>query len=149
MTPGSKNTYAENVYAMLKRQGWQDRFEHPGIYQICIDGQPVYIGKSKNMLRRLSEHWVGLRTQNEHKYRILAEAKEKKHKVSFDALYYAEETSPDLIEEEIGEKEGEYIRAEYPVLNTQIPQADNWRSFKTNPLATKITLSEILERQNH
>ena len=51
----------------------------------------------------------------------------------------------ELIEEEIGEKEGEFIRAEMPVLNKQIPKADNWRNYEINKTASTITLSEILQ----
>ena len=58
------------------------------------------------------------------------------------------ELTPKLIEEELGEKEGEFIRALKPVLNTQIPKADNWRSYEINEIASTITLSEILQKQN-
>jgi len=34
---------------------------------------------------------------------------------------------PVAIEEEIGEKEGEFIRRHLPPLNYQIPKAENWR----------------------
>lgn len=42
------------------------------------------------MLRRVAEHYVGIKTEAEKKYRILAEARRKGHCVSFDALYYAQ-----------------------------------------------------------
>ena len=148
MTHGLNPTYEDRVYAMLKRNGWANKFEHPGIYQISINGQIVYIGKSRNMLRRLAQHWVGIKTESERKYRILAEAKRHHQSVSCDVLYYAVELTPTLIEEEIGEKEGEYIRELMPVLNTQIPKADNWRSYTINKLADTITLSEILQQQS-
>ena len=141
------NTYEERVYAKLKRDGWDKQFEYPGIYQIRIDDQIVYIGKSKNMLRRLAQHYVGIKTESSRKYRILAEAKRRRHPVSFGVLYYAVELTPSLIEEEIGEKEAEYIRAEMPPLNKQIPRADNWRSYEINETADTITLSEILQQQ--
>ena len=143
-----RNTYEENVYKWLKRDGWADKFEYPGIYQISIDGQIVYVGKSKNMLRRLAQHWVGIKTESERKYRILAEAKRHRHAVGFSVLYYAVELTPKLIEEELGEKEGEFIREIKPVLNTQIPKADNWRSYEIHEIASTITLSEILQQQN-
>ena len=54
MKHGSGATYEDRVYAMLKRDDWAESFEHPGIYEISIDGQTVYVGKSKNMLRRLA-----------------------------------------------------------------------------------------------
>ena len=148
MKHGSGATYEDRVYAMLKRDGWAKQFEHPGIYEISIDGQTVYVGKSKNMLRRLAQHWVGIKTESERKYRILAEAKRHRHAVSFSVLYYAVELTPKLIEEELGEKEGEFIRELKPVLNTQIPKADNWRSYEINEIASTITLSEILQQQN-
>ena len=97
------------------------------------------------MLRRLAQHWVGIKTESERKYRILAEAKRHRHRVSFDVLYYAVELTPSLIEEELGEKEGEFIRAEMPVLNKQIPKINNWRSYEINEIANTITLSEILQ----
>lgn len=133
---------------MLKRDGWAKQFERPGIYKICIDGQTVYVGKSKNMLRRLAQHWVGIRTGNSRKYRILAEAKLHNHKISFDVLYYAVEHKPSLIDEELGQKEGEFIRSLKPVLNVQIPKATNWRYYDINKTANTITLSEILQQQN-
>ena len=148
MKHGSGATYEDRVYAMLKRDGWAKQFEHPGIYEIHIDGQPVYVGKSKNMLRRLAQHWVGIKTESERKYRILAEAKRHRHAVGFAVLFYAVELPPKLIEEELGEKEGEFIRELKPVLNTQIPKADNWRSYEINDTAHTITLSEILQQQN-
>ena len=147
MKHGSGATYEDRVYAMLKRDGWAKQFEHPGIYEIHIDGQTVYVGKSKNMLRRLAQHWVGIKTESERKYRILAEAKRHRHAVGFSVLYYAVELTPKLIEEELGEKEGEFIRAKMPVLNTQIPKADNWQSYEINEIASTITLSEILQQQ--
>ena len=143
-----RTTYEENTYKWLKRNGWGDRYEYPGIYEICIDDQTVYIGKSKNMLRRLAQHWVGINTESEHKYCILSEAKTLGHKVSFHVLHYAENLLPQQIDEELGEKEGEFIRELKPVLNTQIPKADNWRSYDINKAASTITLSEILQQQN-
>lgn len=143
-----RNTYEENTYKWLKRDGWADRFEYPGIYEIRINGQTVYVGKSKNMLRRLAQHWVGVNTESEHKYRILSEAKDQGHEVSFGVLHYAENILPQLIDEELGEKEGEFIRELKPALNTQIPKADNWRSYDINKAASTITLSEILQQQN-
>ena len=143
-----KSTYEDRVYAWLKREGWDKQFEHPGIYEIRINDQTVYVGKSKNMLRRLAQHWVGLRTGSERKYRILAEAKRHNQIVTFGVLHYATEQKPKRLEDELGEKEGEFIRELKPVLNTQIPKADNWHSYEINETASTITLSEILQQQN-
>ena len=141
-------TYEDRVYAWLKRKGLSQKYEHPGIYSISIDDRLVYIGKSKNMLRRLAQHWVGIQTESSRKYRILAEAHRHKHSINFDVLYDARERLPMLLEEELGTKEGEFIRARMPPLNKQIPKADNWRSYQINETANTITLSEILQQQN-
>lgn len=45
---------------------------------------------------------------------------------------------------EIGEKEGEYIRQYLPILNTQIPKEEDWRSYDTNPIDAKSVLADIL-----
>lgn len=103
-------TYTENVYNWLKRKGLADKYEHPGIYCIKINGRIVYVGKSRNMLQRIADHYVGIKAGKETKYRIMAEAQRKGHSISFDVLYYATARTPSAIIEEIGEKEGEYIR---------------------------------------
>ena len=41
------------------------------------------------MLRRIAQHYVGIQTEAEKKYRIMAEARRKGHNVDFDVLYYA------------------------------------------------------------
>ena len=46
--------YAENVYKYLKKKGLAEKYEHPGIYCIKVDGKIVYIGKSWNMLKRVA-----------------------------------------------------------------------------------------------
>ncbi len=136
--------YVDNIYHWLQRQGYAPRFEHPGIYRITICEAIVYIGKSKNMLYRLAEHFVGMKIPKEHKYRILAEAKRRGYKVNFDVLYYARSSLPAEIEEEIGKAEGEFIRRYRPPLNTQIPKESDWHRYDYNSSATTITLDEIL-----
>lgn len=140
--------YVENMYGWLKRKGYAEKYEHAGIYCIKIDSTIVYVGKSRNMLRRVAEHYVAIQQQAERKYRILAEAQRKGHAINFDVLYVARSWYSFEIEDEIGQKEGEYIRKYKPALNTQIPKADNWRSYEINENASTITLSEILQQQN-
>lgn len=136
-------TYTENVYNWLKRKGLADKYEHPGIYCIKINEKIVYVGKSRNMLQRIAEHYVGIKTEKEKKYRIMAEAQRKGYSISFDVLYYATARTPSTIIEEIGEKEGEYIRQYQPVLNTQIPKAENWHKFDINKLDAAQILDSI------
>lgn len=137
-------TYTDNVYNWLKRKGLADKYEHPGIYCIKINGKIVYVGKSRNMLQRIAEHYVGIKTGKEKKYRIMAEAQHKGHSIDFDVLYYATARTPSAIIEEIGEKEGEYIRQYQPVLNTQIPKAENWHKFDINKLDAASILDSII-----
>lgn len=117
---------------MFKRKGLAEKYEHPGIYSISIDDHLVYIGKSENMLMRIAQHYAGIKMESERKYRILAEAWRKGHKITFDVVCYAQETHYRAIEEEIGRKEGEYIRQFLPPLNHQIPKENNWRKYEIN-----------------
>ncbi len=106
-----KNQYVENVCGMLRRKGLSEKYEHPGIYCIKLDGQIVYIGKSQNMLQRVAAHYVGINTGAERKYRIIWDAAAQLNcPIEFDVLYYAQNTSKEDIVEEIGQKEGEMIR---------------------------------------
>lgn len=91
------------------------------------------------MLQRMAQHYTRLAIPDEHKYDLLAEAARRGHTVRFTVLYYATSTAAAL-EEEIGAKEGDLIRAHRPPLNYQIPTAANWRKFTTNPAARTITL---------
>ena len=136
--------YEENVYNWLKRKGYADKYEHAGIYCIKIDDTIVYIGKSSNMLKRVAQHYVAIQQQSEKKYRILAEAQRKGHATNFDVLYYAKSSRYADRLAEIGAKEGEYIRQYRPLLNTQIPKADDWRKFDVNTLDAREILNSIL-----
>lgn len=122
-------SYVDNTYNWLKRKGYAEKYECAGIYCIKVDDLIVYVGKSQNMLRRISEHYVGIQKGTMKKYRILEEVKRKGHNINFDVLYYAISRRRDDIEKEIGEKEGEYIRKYQPVLNTQIPKTENWHKW--------------------
>lgn len=136
--------YAENMYEWLKRKGYAPKYDHAGIYCIKIDDTIVYIGKSHNMLKRVSQHYAAIMGQTEKKYRIFAEAQRKGHSINFDVLYHAAETYYPAVKNEIGQKEGEYIRQYKPVLNTQIPREDDWRKFDVCAVDAKEVLKELL-----
>ena len=138
------NSYADNVYAMLRRRGLAPKYEHPGIYCIKVAGQIVYIGKSENMLKRIAYHYVGIKTGSEKKYRLLSEIQRKGNTIDFDVLYYAKAKRTAAICEEIGRKEGEYIRQYRPVLNTQIPKAEDWHKWETNMVDARAVLKDLL-----
>lgn len=141
--------YVDNMCAWLRRKGYTDKYDHAGIYCIKIDDEIVYIGKSHNILKRVAQHYVGIKTESEKKYRILSEARRKGHTIAFDVLYYAKEQRYNAITEEIGAKEGEYIRAYKPALNTQIPHADDWRKFDTCRIQANEILNKITDRREN
>ena len=136
--------YAENMYEWLKRKGYAPKYDHAGIYCIKIDDTIVYIGKSHNMLKRVSQHYAAIMGQTEKKYRIFAEAQRKGHSINFDVLYHAAETYYPAVKNEIGQKEGEYIRQYKPILNTQIPREDDWRKFDVCAIDAREVWKELL-----
>lgn len=121
--------YVQNMENYLIRKGYEPKYRHPGIYCIKLDDNIVYIGKSRDMLKRVAQHYVGIKTGSEKKYRLIAELAKKGYRVKFDVLYYAKCTTSSSIQEEIGQKEGEYIRQYRPILNTQIPKEEDWRQY--------------------
>lgn len=136
--------YETNMINYLKRNGLDKKYDFAGIYCIKIDDEIVYIGKSRNMLKRVAQHYVSIQKQSEFKYRILAEAHRKGHKIGFDVLYYATQRGSNAVKEEIGTKEGKYIRQYKPALNTQIPKEEDWKKFKKSKLNAKEILNNIL-----
>lgn len=131
---------------MLQRKGYGEKYDCAGIYCIQINGIIVYIGKSVNMLYRISEHYVGIKMGTEKKYRILSEAWRKGHIISFDVLYIAKSKDYNSQVIEIGEKEGEYIRKYNPILNTQIPKASDWKKFDIKEVDARKIL-KMFERE--
>jgi hypothetical protein len=71
----------------------------------------------------------------------MREAREKGYNIKFDVLYAA--TGQD-IDTEIGEKEGHYIRELKPVLNYQIPKAEDYKHYTVNRAAKYIRLEDII-----
>ena len=74
---------------------------------------------------------------------MLAEARHRGHNINFDVLYYAKSGNYVKRLVEIGEKEGEYIREYNPVLNTQIPKAENWSHFEVREIDAEKIISEL------
>ena len=97
------------------------------------------------MLERVAHHYVGIKRGSERKYRILAEAQRKGQKVVFDVLYYAKSEKMKDIENEIGEKEGEFIRNHRPILNTQIPKAEDWHKWDVVEVDAREVLKLLLD----
>lgn len=138
-------TYVENVYDMFKRKGLDKKYEFAGIYCIKIKNKIVYVGKSANMLRRIAQHYVGIKTGSERKYRVMAEAQAKGYRIDFDVLYYARSKGKVNQFAEIGKQEGYFIRKYMPLLNSQIPDEEDWNKFSINKAAQTITADELIE----
>ena len=79
----------------------------------------------------------------EKKYRIISEAERKGHPITFDVLYYAKSRRDADKLAEIGEKEGEFIRKYKPILNTQIPKAEDWNRWDINKVDAEKILQSI------
>ena len=99
----------------------------------------------------MAQHWADITVPQgkEHKYQVLAEAKNRGHKIRFLRLYEAKSSSEQELIEELGSKEGQYIRAKLPPLNTQIPREDDWRSYTINKSASTITLNDIIKLKEY
>jgi hypothetical protein len=65
--------------------------------------------------------------------------------IQFDVLYYAQGTNNEDIIEEIGQKEGQLIRQYRPLLNTQIPKAEDWRKWDVKPINAEEVLKLLLD----
>ena len=131
----------ESILKWLEQQGLQHKYHRPGIYSISIAGRLVYIGKSLDMLTRVAQHMAEIEfPQKQHKYQILAKAREQGYSIDFDVMCYGE------TEDDIGRAEARLIRKYRPLLNYQIPKEDNYHSFTVNRRAKWVTLEEILGR---
>ena len=125
-------------YQQVIQQAAGDKYNHSGIYQIFIDDCLVYVGRSQDMLERVSNHMFQIDVnQKTNKYIQLRRARDQGHKVRFDVLEYCEE-------DECPYKEAMWIRTLRPPLNMQIPKLDNPASFQYNKRAKTITYEEIL-----
>ena len=142
------NIYVQNIYNKYIEQEWSKKFQCSGVYSINLNNKTVYVGKSNNILYRMAEHWASIGNPKENKYKVLAEAKRRNYRITFKVLYTAKSMTKAEIEEEIGEREGYYIRLLQPPLNTQIPKEENWRKFTINKGALNISLDDIMEGEN-
>lgn len=138
----------ERVEALIKQleeQNLGDKYHHPGIYSISIDGHLVYIGKSLDMLVRIANHMACIENPEKcHKYIILNQAYQKNLKIQFDVAYYSYEKTEEEIKQDIGKEESRLIRRFKPALNYQIPREEDYTHFSVNKRAKTVSLEEIL-----
>jgi hypothetical protein len=108
-----------------------EKYNKAGIYCIKVNGEIVYIGRSQDMQNRIANHifWLvhsPVGEGNEKKYKELHEAYKKNIPITFDVLTFVEKD--DIME--LKRQEAIYIRAYMPVLNSDIPQLDNYKGYR-------------------
>ena len=113
-----------------------------GIYSISINNNIVYIGKSTNILKRLTHHLFytnNLQFTKSNKYKILNQCIKNGIDIKFDLVCLCQD------EDELGYVEGEVIRRLMPVLNYQIPKEEDYHKYTINKIARDITYKEFAE----
>lgn len=138
----------EILEELQKKPYMVNKYQRPGIYTISLLFEDreilVYIGKSTDMLKRISAHIANIDIDKSNKYRVLRQAKNRGITIQFDTTYYSSAIGEQNIKDDIGLEEAKQIRQFTPPLNYQIPHLDNYHSFDTNKKAKTITLPEIL-----
>lgn len=125
-------------YQQVIEQASGDKYNRPGVYCIFINNNLVYVGRSSNMLVRISNHMYQIDVnQKTNKYIQIRRARDNDCKIRFDVLAYCSE-------DECPYQEAYWINKLKPALNTQIPKLDNPASFEYNKRAKTITYEEIL-----
>lgn len=111
--------------------------EHAGIYAITIDDYIAYIGQSKNIYQRCSQHIYNIENagfNHEKKYELLLAAKLGGHKIDCHFLEYCGEA-------ELTEKEDSWIEYCMPPLNILTPLGKQDIS--------KMRIEELLDKCNY
>lgn len=144
MTEQEKKFFETEVAANMEKiiaAGKKEKYDHYGIYCIKVDGQIVYVGKSRNMLKRIAQHMYEIEyNKKKNMYLVLRELKST-HQISFDVL--TETTEED--DNEMGHAEAYAIRHHQPCLNVQYPHLDDFMKYDYCKRAKTITAKEIEE----
>lgn len=121
--------------------GKKDKYDRYGIYCIKVDDKIVYIGKSRNMLKRIAQHMAEIDyNTDKNMYNVLRELSNT-HKLSFDVLTETTDGNDD----EMGLAEAYAIRHHQPCLNIQYPKLENYHSFDYCKRAKTISVKEVEE----
>lgn len=107
-----------------------ESFSCRGIYYLTIDDFIVYIGQSNNIKRRIVEHISGVVSvkNQEKKYIYLRAARRRGKHIIFHLL----ERCDGCTEEELNQKEREYIEFFKPPLNTMYNKGVDVQDFYSN-----------------
>lgn len=116
-----------------------------GIYAIYLDGNInniIYVGKSEDILRRISEHHscIACPKGKEHKYAVMNELEKQGHKLRFRVLYHSASNAP----WDLAMQEAYFIQKYKPALNTQYPDINRPSEYEYNDYALSVTAEDII-----
>lgn len=121
--------------------GAKEKYDCYGIYCIKVDNKIVYVGKSRNMLKRVAQHMAEIDyNEDKNMYRVLRELRSS-HSLSFDVLCETTDGNDD----EMGYAEAYAIKHHQPCLNIQFPHLDDYHKYDYRRLAKHITAKEVEE----
>ena len=83
-----------------------------GIYALCIDGRIVYVGKSRDLVKRAKTHQTYILRSNDAWYPLAREFHERGHVFTMKIL-----ATPEY--KDLGKVENEYIQKLKPLFNQQ------------------------------
>ena len=123
---------------LLIDAGKEIKYNRQGIYGIYVEGQLVYVGKSKYMLHRIASHILAIdnigKDSFQKKYRLLRYARNDGLRISFDVLEYIDGDSSDL-----DQAEAKWINQVNPILNKQIPHPVFYKQWTENEVIKTMT----------
>ena len=96
----------EILEELQKKPYMVNKYQRPGIYTISLLLEDreilVYIGKSTDMLKRMSSHMANIDFDKSNKYRVLRQAKNRGITIQFDTTYYSSAIGEQNIKDDIG-----------------------------------------------
>lgn len=135
-----ESAVAANISAIVG-YGFKEKYDHYGIYCIKVDDKIVYVGKARNMLKRVAQHMAEIEMNTDkNMYNVLRVLKTTHH-LAFDVLTTTTEGDDD----EMGLAEAYAIRHHQPCLNIQWPHLDNYMKYDYCKRAKTITAKEVEE----
>ena len=140
----------EYKYKNKRTDAYMDKYNHPGIYAIYIDGVLVYIGKSHNMANRISQHLTCIKNPKSaskhslHRYLILNQAHNEGYTITFDVVYYANEVEPMELDKKLAGLEVSCLTKYKPALNYYInPKTKNNSAYTIKNFPTLMAGSTV------
>lgn len=139
-----ESAVAANISTIVQK-GFEDKYNHGGIYCIKLDNKVVYVGKSRNMLQRIAQHMAEIdMNDKKNMYNVLRELRDSHH-LSFDVIQDVDGPNEELIDGVLGKSEAIWIQLYNPCLNIQHPHLDNYMKYDYCGRAKTITAKEIEE----